>query len=433
MSNNKDSDEDCLFLNIWSRTTQEKNPVMVYIHGGGYAGGAGSQDFYHGHHLAYHQSVVVVTINYRLGAFGYIHFHNLPESQGRFDSNCGLRDQVASLRWIKENIEAFGGNPNNVTIFGESAGGNAVTTLMAVPSAKGLFHRVISQSSPAFAIMNKKWSVFAATEFVQNYLKINNLLDVLSMDWKQIIDALKTYCDDMTIKLPGMMALCPCIDHDFLPVNPVDAVRNGSCPGVPLLIGFTKDEATLFSRLASITGKNVLVCTTPQVDKFFENNPHLDKEKFMSCYRSIHASEYLNRFGADMAFNIPAIQFAEAHSAHAPVYMYRYDFVSIVQRMTYLGAAHMMEVPFIFGTVYVGLFKYMYYLSNANNVSALLNRMQGAWACFARSGDPGVEDWMRYTTDNRCTKIFNNNDQVEYDVQEKERGLWDGVSFYQKE
>lgn len=146
MSGNEKMDEDCLFLNIWSpRADDKKRPVMVWIPGGAYITGAGSLDMYNGHLLAKNGDVVVVSINYRLGALGYLDFTELAGEGEIFENNLGLRDQVASLKWVKENIEAFGGDPDNVTIFGESAGGNAVTTLLTIPSARGLLSRPLQK------------------------------------------------------------------------------------------------------------------------------------------------------------------------------------------------------------------------------------------------------------------------------------------------
>ncbi|KAL0484593.1 carboxylesterase [Acrasis kona] len=425
----KGTDEDCLFLNIWSRTLEEKNPVMVYIHGGAYKSGSGSQNIYHGHNISYNHNVVVVTINYRLGAFGYIHFNHIQGSENRFDSNCGLRDQVAALEWVRDNISAFGGDPNNVTIFGESAGGNAVITLMAVPSAKGLFHKVIAQS-PAASSLATKWSTFASTEFLKSE-GIKDLSDVLTIDAEKLVDVTQSYFYDMSDKMPGCLGLCPFVDGDFLPLHPLDAIRNGSSEGIPLLIGFNKDESNLFTKLAARTGKNLLISTPSQVDAYFSNNTHLDKSKILSSYQSQYPQNgYINRLGADIAFNIFAIQVAEAQSAHAPTFMYRYDFVSIVQRVMGLGATHAMEIPFVFGDIHAGPMKMLYYFSNTKNIKGISNRMQSAWTSFAKTGNPGMNDWTQYGISNRSTKVFDNQDHIVHDLQSEHRILWEGLSCY---
>ncbi|KAL0481315.1 carboxylesterase 2 [Acrasis kona] len=423
------TNEDCLFLNIWSKSIDGKRPVMFFIHGGAYIAGSGSQNFYDGSGMAYKQDVVVVTINYRLGALGYLHFDNLPEAQNRFDSNCGLRDQVAALKWVKENIDAFGGDPDNITIFGESAGGGSVSTLMAVPSAKGLFHKAISQSGIIDCVLKRNWATSTTRDFVENYLKTENVQDIVTMDTKKLVDASVDFYFDMCYKMPGILIFCPEVDGDVLPEHPIDAIRKGSSEGVPLIIGFNKDEANFFSLLGIRPGKNCLASTIPQVDAFFQTNNHLDKNKIMSCYQSEYKNgEYLRRFAADITFNIPILKFAEAHSLHGPTFLYRYDFVSTVQRVLGLKATHAMELPFVFSN-FSGPMKALYLLSNPKSVQGLNQRMQGAWITFARSGNPGAK-WPQYNTNSREAYVFNDQDTVVHDINGTLRALWEGSSYY---
>lgn len=165
--------EDCLFLNVWSPAADgKKRPVMFWIHGGGFVIGAGSAPLYYGNNLSNNGDVVVVTINYRLGPLGFLYFKNEVCGKDSVENNLGIRDQIAALQWVKENIAAFGGNPDNVTIFGESAGGTSVETLLSVNSAKGLFHRAIAESGPPAIIWSPEIAMSVTKKFCSILLEL---------------------------------------------------------------------------------------------------------------------------------------------------------------------------------------------------------------------------------------------------------------------
>ncbi|MYJ01857.1 MAG: carboxylesterase family protein, partial [Chloroflexi bacterium] len=251
-------DEDCLTLNIWTPGLDDaKRPVMFWIHGGGFAGGSGATPIYNGQHLASRGDVVVVTINYRLGALGYLYNQALTDGDDPTSGNYGMRDQIAALEWVRDHIRAFSGDPDNVTIFGESAGGMSVGVLMGAAEAEGLFHRAIPQSGAA----HHSLPIDIAEEVCRRYCAIlevspedaDSLRSIPAQDMLDAQNALAA--DPQTSALTGryLMAFSPVVEGGFLETLPIESVRNGRSKDVDLLCGTIEDEWTL---LAAIQGVN---------------------------------------------------------------------------------------------------------------------------------------------------------------------------------
>ena len=247
----------------------------MFIHGGGYLFGTSALKVYSGVHLARRGDVVVVSMNYRLGAFGYLDFRAFGTRTRPFDVNCGLRDQVAALQWVQRNIARFGGDPDNVTIFGESAGANAVVTLLATPSAEGLFHRAIAQSAPA------DWAI--DPEAAAGHAR--RTIDALGAAPDEVADragfgstpptlrhAAKAMSAAVDRERPAMFPMGPVVDGDFLPEAPITAMAAGRAHRVPLIIGTNRDEGTLFARYL-----DVLPTTPERIEAFFA---HTDPDAF---------------------------------------------------------------------------------------------------------------------------------------------------------
>ena len=246
---NRYMSEDCLYLNVWTKAeSAEANlPVMVWIHGGGFSQGTGATAMYEGTSLARRGDAVVVTINYRLGPMGFMNLKEVTGGRIPATGNEGLQDQVKALEWVRDNIERFGGDPSRVTIFGESAGGMSVGSLLAFESARGLFHRAIPQSG-ACSTAQTLATASETAQAVLDHAGISTNAGVeefLNIDPGKLIEAGQA----ASVQLGGTMVFQPCIDGELMTDLPIDSVRQGSADGVPVMVGATRDEWKLFSAM----------------------------------------------------------------------------------------------------------------------------------------------------------------------------------------
>ena len=413
-------DEDCLFANVWAPEGARDLPVMVWIHGGGFVIGSGSQEVYDGAALARRGNVVVVSLNYRLGSFGFLHLTDLcPEMEGVAD-NPGMRDQVAGLEWVQEHIASFGGDPGNVTIFGESAGGMSVGTLLGMPAAKGLFHKAIPQSGACHNFHTREAASKVASVFLDALgIAPTDAAKLRDVPAEKLVEVQGTTQLGLGTTL-GLLPFQPVICPDTLPAPALGVVREGGQADVPILVGSTRDEWKLFGMM------------DPQVFQLDEAGmlaklgdvlPEIGAQTVMDVYGGEGRKPIDVFFAAqtDRVFRIPAIRLAESQQPHAPVYMYRCDWESpLLGDM--LGACHAIELPFVFGThdrpggdQFVGA---------GPEVVALSERMMDAWTRFAHTGDPG---WPTYAPDTRTTQLFAAEDRLENDPQRGERLAWEGL------
>jgi para-nitrobenzyl esterase len=393
--------EDCLYLNVWSpsKSPDGNLPVMVWIHGGSFNTGAGSQDMYNGKNLA-GQNVVVVNINYRLGPLGFLSHPLLSkESAHGVSGNYGLLDQVAALKWVKNNIRAFGGNPDLVTIFGESAGAMSVCDLMVSPLADGLFQRAISQSGSfgdAYPLDREDTVKKAETTGRELAVKLgcDTAPDVLAaMRRKTADEVVKAAFADYSPN--GGTKMRPVIDGWVIPENPWTLFSAGRQAKVPLLIGTNADEGSIF------------VYPDPRVLAMSDQDY---RESVKSQYQD-HAAEVLALFPAAGRWDVPAtvsrlrtIMSFSAGALHAadtasaktqPVYMYRFTRVPDTA-LKIFGAFHGLEIFYIFGNLRAGRVSIQ---DNKTDLS-LSQDMMKYWANFARTGDPngpGLTNWPVYT------------------------------------
>ena len=330
--------EDCLTLNVVapceSRTTPR--PVMVFIHGGGYLMGTSAVELYSGANLVKRGDVIVVSINYRLGALGYVDFSQFSTPERPFDSNLGLRDQVAALEWVQRNIAAFGGDPGNVTIFGESAGAAAITTLLATPAAEGLFHRAIAESSPAdWAVSSDTAAEFGrrCVEFLGVDEPENNREAAAKMlstvEGYSIFRAGIRLMERDLEKAPGIFPMVPVVDGDYLPKAPIQAMADGTAHRVPLIIGTNRDEGTLFAKYF-----DYLPTRKDRIDVMLGGDEGSPADGLLARYPGYPEAVAAVEFGGDYMFWRPTIEACEAHSAYAPTFNYRYDYVPKVFRLS---------------------------------------------------------------------------------------------------
>ncbi|AQT80135.1 carboxylesterase [Mycolicibacterium litorale] len=421
------ADEDCLFLNVWAPSAAEpdaRKPVMVWVHGGAYIFGSGSQPLYDGSVLAADSDVVVVTINYRLGALGFVDF-----SAAGFDSNIALRDVLAALRWVRDNIAGFGGDPDRVTLFGESAGAGVVTTLLAVPAAAGLFSRAIAQSSPATSVYD---SSRAATV-------TGLILDRLGMTAQQahrapvqaLVDASAYVFDHVPTATPGRLAFAPTVDGDLVPDYPVSVARAGKTHPVPLLIGTNKDEAALFRFMRSPLMPIAPKAIRTMFEEIADDQPGLElpsEEQIGSAYPARWARTRSLGVASDVGFRMPTVWFAEGHSAVAPVFLYRFDWATPVFKLIRLGAAHATELIYVWGNLVSGSRDVTFKLGGLKTGEALSQRMRTRWTNFAATAEPagpaGEPNWQPYRTDGRATLVIDRQDELVDDLDRQVRLAW---------
>ena len=409
----------------------DAKPVMVWVHGGAYILGSSAQPLYHGGALAGSGQAVIVTINYRLGAFGFLDLSSFG-GRGRFDTNLGLRDVVFALQWVRDNIAAFGGDPDRVTLFGESAGGGVVTTLLGSPAADGLFSAAIAQSSPATSIYDTGRARRVAEQFLDQLGVAREDVDRLpDVPVDAILAASKRVFDEVPLRNPGTLAFVPIVDGDVVPDYPVKLAREGRTHRVPLIIGTNKHEAALFRWM-----KSPLMPITPEAIKAMlaeiaTEQPGLQlpsEEQIRAAYRGRGKVKGMG-VARDLGFRMPSIWFAEGHAAVAPVYLYRFDFATPMLRLLRLGAAHATELPYVWGNLVAGPKDPTFKLGGQKAGEALSARLRARWLNFAINGDPagpGDPVWRPYRADERATLVIDKQDSVVDDLDGDVRAAWGG-------
>lgn len=434
-------DEDCLALNIWAPSGTkpgDDKPVMVWLHGGAYVLGSSSQPLYDGQRLATSGDVLIVTLNYRLGVFGFLDLSGVSSPRRQFDTNIGLRDILAALRWIRENIAAFGGDASRVTLFGESAGGGIVTTLLAVPEAAGLFSAAVAQSSPVTSVYDQGRAQRVAGEVLNCLgIKPDEAHRIADVDVRALIAATKKVFDEVPSRNPGTLAFVPIVDGDLLHDYPVRMAREGRTHPVPLIIGTNRNEAALFrlmrSPLMPITPKAI----TSMFNEIAAEQPDLQlptEEKLGSAYARYRGSARGMSIASDVGFRMPSVWLAEGHSQTAPVYLYRFDWSTPMMKLLLVGAAHATELPYVWGTLGVPG-DYTLKLGGAKAAKEVSKRIRARWVNFATHGKPlGLPDepyWAPYTEADRACLVIGRHDRVLHDIDAHIREAWgsDAVHF----
>jgi para-nitrobenzyl esterase len=429
--------EDCLSLNVWTPAADAaRRPVLVWLHGGSFMTGSGSMSVYDGSRLARLGDVVIVTLNYRLGALGYLALAAAVEEEGGSLGNLGLRDQIEALRWVRDHIALFGGDPGNVTIFGESAGAMSVATLLAVPAAQGLFARVVLQSGAGGNVHDRDTAERAAEIFMKEMgLAPADLASLRGAPVDALLGAQERTVGALAREVAGL-AFQPVVDGDLVPQRPLDAVRAGAAAAVPMLIGTNRDEWTLYGvtdhRLKTLDPAAL-------VRRCARNIPGAGAdgcsraERIVDGYRrarsgraSIEPRDLWCAIESDRHFRVPATRLAEAHACRQPAtYAYLFTWESPALGGA-LGSCHGLEVPFVFGGIEEG--SVPRFVGEGPSVRRLSERMQEAWLEFARTSRPthsALGDWPAYEAKRRATMILGESCGVEDAPLEAERALWD--------
>jgi len=419
------SESDCLTLNIWSQNLKdEKRPVMFWIHGGGFVTGNGAS--LDGARLVLRGNVVMVSINYRLGYLGFLYMPDMPGTT----ANAGILDMVAALKWVRDNISKFGGDPNNVTIFGESAGGMAVSSLLATPSAKGLFHRAIPHSGAA-----NKFS-FSVASGIMVYETLIKRLGVEKGD----IEALqKLPAEDFIVPQVnatqlsvGVVRVGPVVDNSVLPEHPLEAISKGFAKDIDVFIGSNLDENKLFTMWTPKAHnlKEERLLTSVNTLMRFTKQKESKSNEIIESYRELRKTprDIMDAILTDYMFRIPSVRLAEEQSKHQKnTYMYLFTWKSPMDGGKY-GAMHALELPFVFGLLGdkdIGIFP-----GRSAKTQKLSGQMMDAWIAFARTGNPNHEnipELPAYDKEKRATILFDKQVTVEEDPYRNEREAWDGI------
>ena len=430
---------DCLALNVWApreRPGDEALPVMVWVHGGAYMFGASNQQEYEGAHLAAAGDVIVVSLNYRLGPFGFLDLTRCGEP-GDFDANLALRDVMLALEWVKRNIAAFGGDPNRVTLFGESAGGAIVTTLLAVPSAEGLFHRAIAQSAPASSVYGPD-RAFQISRRLLTALGISarDAAELRDVPTDEVLRVANDIHDRIPSEVPGTLAFVPVIDGELVPESPAEALHAGRGIPVPLIIGTNHDEAAPFRFMRT----PLLPISRESIEEMLEGvqQAHPDRPvPSIDELREITEGMRLQTLGVgiarDIGFRLPALWIIEGHSRIAPSWLYRFDYATPLLVALGLGAAHATELAYVWRTLDAPSSELILALGGKRTSRSISARMSGRWAAFAHGKEPNPETeaapvWPRYDETVRASLIIDRLDRVEHDLDASLRDGWgDGV------
>lgn len=413
---------DCLNLNIWSPDLgQARLPVMVWIHGGAFLNGSGSWPTFDGTRFA-RDGAVCVTINYRLGADGFL-------CLGDGIANLGLLDQIAALTWVQENIAAFGGDPTNVTIFGESAGGMSVATLITMPTAAGLFRRGIAQSgaghhafSPATAervgrILAEKLGVEPTRQTI-GAISISRLVQAqqeLRVEMSRNPDP-ERWGEAAANGVPFL----PVIDGELLPARPIDAMAGGAGANIDVLVGTNADEFRLY-----MVPQGTINAVNEQMLSAAIAGYGMPVAETLAIYRAARQDatpgELLAAIITDWYFRIPAMRMAEAHAQHGVSGTYMYEFAWKPPTFDgHLGACHALELPFVFDNLDKKGFEG---LVGTNPAQQVADVMHAAWVAFAASGNPG---WPQFDLKRRATMRFDATSELVEDPRSAERVLWEG-------
>lgn len=426
--------EDCLVLNVWTRALRDggRRPVLVWLHGRGFLAGAGSEPWYDGANLARRGDAVVITINHRLNAFGYLHLADVLGEDFSGSGVAGLLDVALALEWVRDNAAAFGGDPRNVTIFGESGGGAKVSTMLALPKALGLFHRAVIQSGPGLTGIERA----AAQRFTEQVLA---KLEIPAQDARklqqippeQLFAAVNSLppsppgTGPFLMGTPAMFRLSPVVDGTHLPSHPFQPTAAPSAAEVPLMIGTNLDEAAMFlaadPKRRKLSEEDLERRLTPMLgDKL---------ERVLGTYRRTRPEATpwdLFIAIATEPTRLMSIRLAErkAEGGTAPVFMYLFTWQS-----DFMGglfkAAHALEIPFVFDNVAGAPIT-----GDRPDKGALANTMSETWLQFARAGDPnhaGIPTWRPYTKERRDTLIFDVPPRAEQAPRQEELDAWRGI------
>ena len=412
-------DENCLTLNITTpMTSGSGRPVFVWIHGGAYRTGQGGIPWYNGARFAVHGDIVVVSINYRLGALGFTDLSTFG-SEFEFSGINGLLDQMFALEWVQQNIEQFGGDPAKVTIAGESAGGFSVSTLLGMPATDGLFRHAIPQSGAAHHTLPAKAGKLVRDAFLKE-LDADGPTQFMAASAEEILHAqlqtiakLETPDTQETLGVP-VSAFYPVIGSTLLAESPIDAIRSGVGSGVAVMTGSNHHETTLWSYQDRINERQLERRALGMGDQ------HL-LQRYRDARPHDSAADLMTAISTDFMFRIPAIRLLEARPYTSRNWLYQFNWESRAFDGN-LKATHALEIPFAFDNLdQAGVDNF---IGPGPTPQHIADRMHHAWIDFIRDGDPG---WTPYSAETRNTMIFDDESGPIRDPEANERKAWEGI------
>lgn len=422
--NSEPQSEDCLFINIWTPgIDKKKRPVMFWIYGGAYVSGSGSQPLYRGDVLAKRGDVVVVTMNYRLGVFGFLNLTEVTGGKIPATGNEGLLDQIAALQWVRDNISAFGSDPGNVTVFGESAGSMSIGCMLAMPAARGLFHKAIMESGTPKPVKPLPACVEVSQQFLEICsLKSGDIEAIRSLSTESLLDA------QHKLTPGGGTVTTPLVDGKVITEKPMELLKTGSGKEVPTLVGTNLEEWKLF---ISEHQDYIKIDEARLLQIFQKAAPGKDIGRVVDIYRRNRNSrgepatpgDLYMAIQTDLGFRLPATRVAEAQCRNGQK-AYHYIFTWKSPALNGLmGSCHLLEIGFVFGT-YDPVF-----CGSDPAVKSLSTKMQDAWLAFARTGNPSyqsVGDWPYYDG-KRQTMMLGRECHIEEAPYEEERQVLDAL------
>jgi para-nitrobenzyl esterase len=412
--------EDCLVLNVWTPAIGDgrRRPVMLWCHGGGFATGSGSSPVTEGTNLARRGDVVVVTINHRLNALGFTFLGDLGGSEFAASGDVGMLDIVHALGWVRDNIARFGGDPNMVTVFGQSGGGRKVATLLAMPSARGLFHRAVIESGATIKLVEREQATRAAAELLAKLgLNKSQVREIQNVPLDRLMSAYFATVRGMNVD-QMTMGFSPTVDGTNVPQHPFHPTASAVSANVPLMIGSTRTELTssadeaafslsddgLRQRVQALLGAS----SSRIIDVYRKRNP------------GASPSDLYFLIASDHRYSAPVMKIAERRAAlgRGPVYLYYFRWETPIDGGR-LKSPHTIEIPFVFDNI-----KTSRLTSTSPVAQALADKVSDAWIAFARKGDPNTPKlprWPAFNASDRPTMVFDNQSRVENDPIRDER------------
>ncbi len=418
-------DEDCLTVNVQRPLTGEKLPVFVWIYGGGYNTGYSSDEMYTGEAFV-RDGILFFSFNYRTNILGFYDFTTYPGCED-FDSNCGLSDQILALNWIRANVEAFGGDPERITIAGESAGGASVVNMLACPGVKGCFTQAIAESGLPNCVMTHETARENIDLFLEGMHWTEKDLGLLrTMDPHMFLIGHEYVNAKHQYKNPGMFLPGPVID-DLLPERPIDAIRKGSAAGVKLIIGSNKHEGTMFVHPENTGFPNSWTMITEMIEKN-ENTAALPE--IISFYHGGEEDPFI-RFSTDYAFEMPAVKVAMGAAKHNPdVWMYRYELVTKSGIATGWKASHAFELPFVFEKPDHPFTHFMFDGESEELFKKMADEIHRDWVRFVKTGCPNPE-WGRFAEAKSPVRIYDRETRTEELDRSELMRVWGDLRFYE--
>ncbi|MFI6934237.1 carboxylesterase/lipase family protein [Streptomyces sp. NPDC050287] len=416
--------EDWLTVNVWTPDPDPatRRPVMVWIYGGAYKFGSVDDPAYDPSRLSRDGNVVVVTFNHRVGMEGFAHIEGAP-------ANRGLLDQVAALTWVRENITAFGGDPGQVTVFGESAGAGSVAALLAMPSARGLFRRAIAQSVCG-TFFSGELATDIATALAGELGLRPTVSDLSAVDPHKLPDVgaalgarMSQHADRWGPIAHTSTAYSPVVDGEVLPTDPWQALADGAAREVELIIGHTRDEYRLFMALGGLLGQVGEELAAAALKTF---GPGADPgHAYRTAFPDAPAERLFELVQSDWLFRMPSLHLAEAQVAGGGrTHVYELTWAAPANGGA-MGACHALDIPLVFGT-FAGLGADLIGPAHLDEADALSGLVRAAWTSFATTGDPG---WPAYDTEHRQTRILDTEPMTTPYPEEASRRLWQGHVF----